>query len=87
MQYFLSATTVILRIAIVVFFIVGLTVNITNISQSSLKTLHIPLPPLETQRAIVAEFEAEQALVDGNKQLVARFEAKIAAAIARVWGA
>ena len=49
-------------------------------------SLAIPLPDLETQRAIVAEIEAEQALVNANKQLIARFEAKIKTAINRVWG-
>ena len=44
------------------------------------------MPPLETQRAIVAEIEAEQALVDANKQLITRFEEKIKATIDRVWG-
>lgn len=60
--------------------------NITNISQDALKTLTLPLPDLETQRAIVAEIEAEQALVNANKQLIARFEAKIKTTINRVWG-
>ena len=41
---------------------------------------------LRTQRAIVAEIEAEQALVEANKQLITRFEAKIKATIDRVWG-
>ncbi|MCL4854424.1 MAG: restriction endonuclease subunit S, partial [Bryobacteraceae bacterium] len=45
-----------------------------------------PLPDIDTQRAIVAEIAADQALVNGNKQLVERFEAKIRAAIDRVWG-
>lgn len=39
-----------------------------------------------TQRAIVAEIEAEQALVHANCELVCRMEAKIKAAIDRVWG-
>ncbi len=43
------------------------------------------LPPLETQKAIVAEIEAEQMLVDANRELIARFENKIEASIARVW--
>ena len=47
----------------------------------------IPLPPLETQRALVAEIEAEQALVNANRELITRFAAKIAATIARVWNA
>ena len=41
---------------------------------------------LETQQAIVAEIEAEQALVAVNRELIARFEKKIQAALARVWG-
>jgi type I restriction enzyme M protein len=48
--------------------------------------MDIPLPPLETQRAIVAEIEAEQALVAANRDLVARMEKKIQATLARVWG-
>ena len=44
-----------------------------------------PLPPLATQQAIVAEIEAEQALVAANRELIERFENKIQAAIARVW--
>lgn len=46
----------------------------------------IPLPPLATQQAIVAEIEAEQALVAANRELIARFERKIQATLARVWG-
>ena len=57
-----------------------------NLNQGILASLPVPLPPLETQRAIVAEIEAEQALVEANKQLIARFEAKIKAVIDRVWG-
>ena len=51
-----------------------------------LKDLRIPLPPLATQQAIVAEIEAEQALVAANRELIARFEKKIQATLARVWG-
>ena len=43
-------------------------------------------PPLATQQAIVAEIEAEQALVAANRQLITRFERKIQATLARVWG-
>ena len=46
----------------------------------------IPAPPLETQRAIIAEIEAEQALVAASSELIARFEKKIQATLARVWG-
>jgi hypothetical protein len=39
-----------------------------------------------TQQAIVAEIEAEQALVAANRELIARMEKKIQATLARVWG-
>ena len=60
--------------------------NIRNLSQGILAALKVPLPDLETQAAIVSEIEAEQAIVNGNRELIARFEKKIDAAIARVWG-
>jgi len=53
---------------------------------NALKQVKIPLPPLATQHAIVAEIEAEQALVAANRELIARFEKKIQATLARVWG-
>ena len=56
-----------------------------NINVEILKNLEVPLPPLETQRAIVAEIEAERALVSVNRELVKRMEGRIAAAIGRVW--
>jgi restriction endonuclease S subunit len=51
-----------------------------------LRSFKIPLPDLATQRAIVAEIEAEQALVAANRELILRMEAKVKAAIDRVWG-
>ena len=53
---------------------------------NALIQLKFPLPPLATQQAIVAEIEAEQALVASNRDLIARFEKKIQATLARVWG-
>ena len=55
-----------------------------NRNDAHLKT--IAVPPLETQQAIVAEIEAERALVDGNRALIERFEKKICDAVGRVWG-
>jgi type I restriction enzyme M protein len=49
-------------------------------------SIKLPLPPLATQQAIVAEIEAEQALVAANRELIARFEKKIQATLACVWG-
>lgn len=52
----------------------------------SLNEATIPLPPLNMQQAIVAEIEAEYSLVAANRELAARFEKKIQATLARVWG-
>ena len=57
-----------------------------NITKSDVLAFRIPLPPLATQQAIVAEIEAEQALVNGNRELITRFEQKIQTTLARVWG-
>ena len=52
---------------------------------SFVRKLAIPLPPPITQSCIVSEIEAEQSLVTANLELVNRMEAKIDAAIGRVW--
>ena len=57
-----------------------------EIIKSRFVELRIPLPSLETQQTIIAEIEAEQALVDANRELAERMEQKIRAAIGRVWG-
>ncbi len=57
-----------------------------SISQTTVCERTIPLPPLATQRAIVAEIEAEQALVAANRELITRFEQKIQTTLARIWG-
>ena len=36
------------------------------LSMQTLKRLRVPVPPVETQQAIVAEIEAEQVLVSAN---------------------
>ena len=65
---------------------VGRGANIRNLSQGILKELKVYLPPFATQQAIVDEIEAEQAMVAGNRELTERFEKKIQATLARVWG-
>jgi type I restriction enzyme M protein len=57
-----------------------------TVSLTSLRDFSIPLPPLAIQQAIAAGIEAEQALVAANRELIARFEKKIQATLARVWG-
>ncbi len=58
----------------------------SGVNPADLDELEIPLPPLATQQAIVAEIEAEQALVAANRELITRFEQKIQATLARIWG-
>jgi type I restriction enzyme M protein len=53
---------------------------------NALKQIKLPVPTLVDQHAIVAEIEAEQALAAANRELIARFEKKIQATLARVWG-
>jgi len=57
-----------------------------NLSLKQVTEILVPLPPLATQQVIVAEIEAEQAMVAANRELIARFEKKVQAALARVWG-
>ncbi len=61
-------------------------VGLVHITKGNLEKIKIPLPPLGVQREIVAEIEAEQALVAANRKLVERMEEKIRAAVGRVWG-
>ena len=48
--------------------------------------VEIPLPPLEEQRRLVAELDAEAAQMDSVRALLPRFEAKIQRVLDRVWG-
>src|SRR5690606_27287154 len=55
-------------------------------NREELKITKFPVPPLDTQRTIVAQIETEQRLVNANKELIRIFEDKIKAVINRVWG-
>ena len=57
-----------------------------QITRQSLAPFKVPLPPIEAQHAIVAEIEAEEKLVAANRELAERFEKKVQATLARVWG-
>jgi type I restriction enzyme M protein len=57
-----------------------------NLTTDQIREFKISLPPVATQQTIVAEIEAEQALVAAKRELITRFEAKIQATLARVWG-
>ena len=57
-----------------------------NLTTDQIREFKIALPLLATQQTLVAGIEAEQALVAGNRELIARFEKNIQATLARVWG-
>ena len=61
--------------------------GLQRVPRSVVENFEIPRPPLATQRAIVAEIEAEQALVAANRELITRFEKKIQSTLSRIWGA
>lgn len=57
-----------------------------SMRKTTVEAHEMPIPPLSIQQAIVAEIESEQALVSSNRELIDRFEKKINATLARVWG-
>ncbi|MCX6959149.1 MAG: restriction endonuclease subunit S, partial [Verrucomicrobia bacterium] len=61
-------------------------VTMKNLNQGILSGVKVPLPPLPEQQAIVAEIEAEKNLVNANRELITRFEAKIQTTLSRIWG-
>ena len=60
-------------------------VGLVHITKGNLEKIRIPLPTLSQQRAISADIDAEQSLVNTNRELIQRFEGKIQASVARVW--
>ena len=60
-------------------------VAIRRLTLTKINRARIALPPMEIQQAIIAEIEAEQALVNANRELIDRFEKKIEDTLARVW--
>jgi restriction endonuclease S subunit len=51
-----------------------------------LKEISFSLPPLEIQRDIVTKIEEEKKLVDGCRELIKWYEAKIKKVVDRIWG-
>ncbi|MFH1370436.1 MAG: N-6 DNA methylase [Planctomycetota bacterium] len=52
---------------------------------SFVKSQKIPLPPLDAQKEVVAQIEAEQKIVNENKKLIEIFENKISDTISALW--
>jgi type I restriction enzyme M protein len=59
--------------------------GLQRMSKDFVRNFKISLPPINIQAEIVAQIEREQSLVDANKALIGLMEAKIAAAIGKVW--
>ena len=58
-----------------------------KLNQRALSGIQIPLPDDRAiLQSLVSEVEAEQALVEANRELIYRFEGKIRSTIERVWG-
>ena len=47
--------------------------------------MQFKMPPLETQREIVARIETGRAIVNGNRELIRLYEEKVKKVIERVW--
>jgi len=60
--------------------------SMPKINQEIVERIPIPLPTISKQRELVSELEAERALVEANRELIARFEKKIQSKLAEVWG-
>ncbi len=63
----------------------GTSGSMKNISKTNFLGLSIPLPPLTVQREIIAKIEAERKAIDGCRELIAIYEAKIKQVIDKVW--
>jgi type I restriction enzyme M protein len=59
--------------------------NFKMANMSFVKSLEIPLPPLEAQREIVARIERERSVVESNRELIRLYEEKVKKVIERVW--
>ena len=60
--------------------------GLQRVPKSVLESYKIPVPYLALQQHLVAQTEAEQSLVNANRELIERFEKKIQGVIGQVWG-
>ena len=61
-------------------------VTVPKLNQQKLRSIQIPLPPIEVQKEIVAEIEGYQKRIQELEKEIDEQEAKIEQAINRVWG-
>jgi len=64
---------------------VGAAGSMPKINQGIVEGVPIPLPSISIQQNIVSEIEAERKMVDGCRELIAIYEAKIKRVIDKVW--
>ena len=55
-----------------------------SISKKQIEEIEIPLPPLETQKQLVAEMEEQEKIIEANKKLVGIMEQKIAEVLSEI---
>jgi type I restriction enzyme M protein len=51
-----------------------------------IRDIYVPVPDIDTQKKVVAQIEAEQALIEPSKQLIEVFTKKIQNRINEIWG-
>jgi type I restriction enzyme M protein len=61
-------------------------VGVPKLALERIKSIEIPIPPIDVQRKISEQIIQELAIVDANKQMIQIFEQKIKDRIAKVWG-
>jgi len=59
---------------------------VSNLNTKLVKSVGIPLPPLEVQIRIVDKIESERKVIDSLREMVKTYEKKIKRVIDRVWG-
>ncbi|WP_369297404.1 N-6 DNA methylase [uncultured Neglectibacter sp.] len=59
---------------------------VNNLNSDLVRSCKIPLPPLETQKTIIAEIEQHQVAIIAHREAIANEEQKIKDKIAEVWG-
>ena len=60
-------------------------VNQVSINTQNLKSLRIPVPSIDVQNQIVDELEKYEAIIEGNKNIILKFEQKINNLINNIW--
>ena len=60
--------------------------GLQRVPRAVVEEYKIPLPPLDIQQKIIDEITIEHELVSANQKLITRFEKKIQATLARIWG-